>query len=242
MRKVPKRVNGEAIPDGSVRGGPETVRVAIRKGIKARSRWESTAQQILDSSEEWIVAKCAEAQQPALSVNLGFQHETEFLKGHRLQDYSVFIADRIKELCGVQFSSLRIAKKQSKTTTVSVGEMRPEERLAGADAISLLTRRSYATQAYADEVRDHTARLHGILVPNVKLRIHVSYVTGLPRTWSRLWQPTIAAIFANGSPKEEVDSSQAVDMRFDHLSVGDELGHSVRLTISAEETPRFGNK
>lgn len=232
MRDGPTRSKGQARSEDAALSGVAATRVAVRQGIKAGSSWESIAQRILDSSEQWLAAQCRGVHQPTLVVNLGFQQEADRLKGHRLQDYAVVIADRIKDLCGVQFSGVRLSKQQRDSTTVAVTEMWPGDRPTASAPINMLTRRSYATPAYAEEVRDCTAPLSDILVPSAALGIHVSYVTGLPRTWSRLWEPTMAGIFANRSPKGGADSAQVVHMGLEHMSVGDELGHRIRLTIS----------
>lgn len=96
----------------------------------------------------------------------------------------------------------------------------------------MTTRRSYATPAFGQEVQEATRAFRKIMVPNVPLGLHVSYVTGLPRTWSRLWGPTVSGVFARPSQDEKIDSAQIVELGFDHLSIGERLGHRVQLTIS----------
>lgn len=209
-------------------GADEGVHVALDQGIKASASWESVAGQILSSSEQWIATQCREALHPALEINLGFRNGDDLSNGHRLQDYSTAIADQIKELCGVQFESLRLRKEESDSTTVAIGEALNVGVLPGRRSIAMETRRSYATRAFVDEVRDRSSSLNSVLVPGVPLGLHVSYVTGLPRTWSRLWQPTVSGVL-----EDRAESAQIVDMAFDHRSIGDELGHRVRLAIAA---------
>lgn len=237
MRDRPVRNDGQTRKSDVLPFEAKDVHVALQQGIKASASWESAAQNVLGSSAQWIVAQCREVQNPALTVHLGFGHAEGLLKGHRLQDYAVAIADSIKELSGVQFHSLRLSKHQGESTTVAIGEATDVGRPRGLRSVIMETRRSYATPAFGDEIRDQTASLGSVLVPNVPLGLQVSYVTGLPRTWSRLWKPTLSGIFVN-----PVDSSQVVDLLFDHWSVGDELGHSVRLTISAWRTSATGQR
>jgi len=234
MRDRPVRSEGK--PD-VLPFGAKDVHIALQEGIKEKDSWESAVQNVLGSSAEWIAAQCRAVQSPALTVNLGFQDVAGLLQGHRLQDYAVVIADGIKELCGVQFLSLRLVKQQGNSTTVAVGEAVDAGQRWGSRSITLETRRSYATSAFSDEIGDHTASLKGVLVPNTPLELHVSYVTGLPRTWSRLWKPTLSGVFAN-----RVDTSQVVDLLFDHRSVGDELGHRVRMSISVRRASVRGQR
>jgi hypothetical protein len=237
MRDRPVRRENQSRTVDVMPGEAKGIHVALRQCIKASASWESVAQKILDSSSQWIATQCREAERPALSVNLGFGHDEDLLRSHRLEDYAVVIADLTKELCGVQFQSLRLSKHQGESTTVAIGEATDVGRPPGLRSVTMETRRSYSTPAFGDEICDQTASLGSVLVPNVPLGLQVSYVTGLPRTWSRLWKPTLSGIFAN-----RVDSSQVVDLLFDHRSVGDELGHSVRLTISAWRTSATGQR
>ncbi len=237
MRDAPVRRETQSrtvdVEPGEVKG----THVALRECIKASASWEFIAQEILGSSSQWIATRCREVERPALSANLGFGHDEGLLRSHRLEDYAVVIADLTKELCGVQFQSLRLSKHQGVSTTVAIGEATDAGRPPGLRSVAIETRRSYANPAFSDEICDQTASLGSVLVPNVPLGLQVSYVTGLPRTWSRLWKPTLSGIFAN-----RVDSSQVVDLLFDHRSLGDELGHSVRLTISAWRTSATGQR
>lgn len=237
MRDRPVRGEIQSRTVDAMPGETRGIHVALRQGIKSSASWESVAQKILVSSSQWIATQCREAELPALSVDLGFGHDEDLLRSHRLEDYAVVIADLTKELCGVQFQSLRLSKHQGESTTVAIGEATDVGRPPGLRSVAMETRRSYATPAFGDEICDQTASFGSVLVPNVPLGLQVSYVTGLPRTWSRLWKPTLSGIFAN-----RADSSQVVELLFDHRSVGDELGHSVRLTISAWRTSATGQR
>jgi hypothetical protein len=168
---------------------------------------------------------------------LGFRQDSNLLSGHRLQLYAIALADRIKSLSGVQMSSIRLSKRHCDSTSVAVGQALQWMRPAGSPEVTMTTRRSYATPAFAQEVKEATRTFRKIIVPNAPLRLHVSYLTGLPRTWSHLWAPTISGVIALEAQPAEVDSAQIVELGFDHLSIGEELGHRVKLTISASRIP-----
>lgn len=216
--------------------------VALGKGITTGANWESVAELVLASSEERILSQLREIQNPELVVNLGFREDSNLLAGHSLHLYAVAFADRIKERCGVQLSRVRLSKQRDDSTTVEVDEVMQTENPSESPIVTMTTSRSYATPAFGDEVRKNANALGKILVPNIPLRLHVSYLTGLPRTWHRLWQPTISGIFADQSQGEREGSAQIVDLGFDHLSIGEELGHRVQLTISASRISIAGQR
>jgi hypothetical protein len=221
---------------------PERRWVALGEGISTGANWESIAELLLKSSEERIRSQLREIQNPELIVNLGFREDSNLLAGHRLHLYAVAFADRIKECCGVQLSRVRLSKQRGDSTTVAVDEVIQAERPSGAPIVTMMTRRSYATPAFGDEVRKNANSLGKVLVPNIPLRLHVSYLTGLPRTWHRLWQPTISGVFADQSQGEREGSAQIVNLGFDHQSIGEELGHRVQLTISASRISIAGQR
>lgn len=207
--------------------------VVFREGIRSGTEWESVTESLLRSSEDWIVSHSRTIQRPALLLELGFRQDSNLLSVHNLQLYAKALADRIKTVSGVQFSSVRLSKRHSDSTSVAVVQALQWERPAGSTEVTITTRRSYATPAFGQEVEEATRSFRNIIAPNAPLGLHVSYKTGLPRTWSRLWGPTVSGVCARASQKEKVDSAQIVKLGFDHLSVGEQLGHRVQLTISA---------
>lgn len=210
--------------------------VALHEGIKTRASWESVVERLLESSQQSIVAKLQDIQNPGLVVNLGFQRGSNLLAGHKLHLYAVAFADRLKELSGVQFSSVRLSKRLVDSTTVAVDEALETERPQVSQIATMMTRQSYAKPAFGEEVHENAESLFKILVSKVPLGLHVSYLTGFPRTWARLWQPTISGVFTD-SEGEALTSAQIVDLGFDHLSIGEALRHQVQLTISATRLP-----
>lgn len=207
--------------------------VVFQEGITPRTSWESVAESLLKNSEEWVISRISGIEHPGFVLRLGFAEGSNLLSGHRLHLYTIALADRIKDVSGVQFSCVRASKGQGGSTTLAIGEAVRETRRGDSTLVAITTRRSYATPAFAEELHESTERLRKIFIPNRSLGLHVSYTTGLPRTWSRLWAPTVAGVF--GSPYREgvLDSAQIVELGFDHLSVGDQLGHRVRLAIQA---------
>ena len=211
--------------------------VVLREGVNTRASWESVAESLVESSEDWIVSQLRGIQHPAFFLDLGFRHHSNLLSEHSLHLYAVAFADRIKELSGIQFNGVRLSKRHGNSTTVAIGEALPTARPLGSTIVTMTTRRSYATPAFGQEVQEATHSLRKIMVPNVPLGLHVSYLTGLPRTWSRLWVPTISGLFALQSQSKKTDSAQIVELGFHHLSIGEQLGHRVQLTISASQIP-----
>jgi hypothetical protein len=208
----------------------------FRHGINGRNSLEAVADSLLKSSEDWIVSKLREIQRPGFQLDLGFRPDVDLLREHSLHLYAIAVADRIKALTGAQFSSVRVVKRHGETTTLSVGEAVEAKLPASRAIVTTITRRSYATPAFGQEIQDAAQRIRGVASPNKPLRVHVSYVTGLPRTWSRLWGPTISAVFMHQSENVAAGSAQIVELGFDHRSIGEQLGHRVRLTISASRT------
>jgi hypothetical protein len=209
--------------------------VVFHTGITSRSTWESVAEPLLKTSEEWVVSQINGIEHPGFVLRLGFAKSSDLLSGHRLHLYAIALADRIKELSGVQFSCVRVSKEHGDSTTLTIGEAVREDRRADSTLVTMTTRRSYATPAFAEEVHESTEPLRKFFVPNRPLGLHVSYSTGLPRTWSRLWGPTVAGVLASTSRGGATDSAQIVELGFDHLSVGDRLGHRVQLAIQASD-------
>ena len=115
-----------------------------------------------------------------------------------------------------------------------IGPAIPTQSPNDAVAARLVTRESYAKPDFTEAIREKTQSIRDIAGGNAALRLNVSYVTGFPRTWSRLWKPTIEGIFGASAGKRTIlDSSQIVELGFDHYSVGARIRHLVVLNISA---------
>lgn len=209
----------------------------LERGIHGNSDQRSIVDLLLKSSEEWIASSVMGIQRPGLRLELGFKPGVALISGHSLLLYAVALADQAKELAGVQFSSIRMMKRHGDSTTLSIGEVVEAKRPAGAAIAAITTRRSYATPAFASEIQDGTQEVRKVAVTNGPLWFHVSFETGLPRTWSRLWEPTVRGALALQSDDALAGTMRITELGFDHQSVGEQLGHRVQLTLSASRMP-----
>lgn len=209
--------------------------VAIRGAVSKRTSVAKTVKAILESSEDWIVERAQTIPKPALTLELGLAANQSLVADHCLEIYSIALADRVKERSGLQFSSIRLGKRHNDSTVIAVGPAIHRAQLADSVATDLTTRRSYATPAFAHEVAEAAVTLRKVIRPNVPISLHLSFVTGLPRTWSRLWAPTVSGVFAlKPTAGGAISSGQVVELQLDHVSIGESLGHRVQIAISAE--------
>lgn len=238
--RYPIHVASLATPYFSVPAGRDALHVSIPKLLNDSRRNESheaVINSLLDSSESWIISRVGDLERPGIRLNLGLQKRSSLLRGNNLHIYAIALADRIRELTGRQFNSVKLTKQHSELSMLSVAEAIPDATLSHGPAVTLITRRSYGTPAFSHEVYDATHDIRNSAAQGTPLRMYVSYVTGLPRTWSRLWQPTISAVCGVGSGRPSIDIDQIVELDLDHMSIGERLGHSVQLTISTARAP-----
>lgn len=193
---------------------------------------------LLDSAAKWIPSKLNEIKDPGLRLDLGLRPHADLLYGHKLHLYAIALADRLKAVTGVQFRSIKLTKRHRASTTLTIASAIPLEPPQNAATVTIITRRSYAKPGFAQVIHEATQSIRDIAVEGEAVRLNVSYVTGLPRTWSRLWEPTITGIFQSGHAKSVTEaSSQIVELGFDHSSIGARFGHQVQLAISASRLP-----
>jgi hypothetical protein len=207
---------------------------ALKGGRQASENYELIADSILQSCGTWE-SRLQEAQYPGIRLDLGSRGQANLLRGHRLDCYAAAFADQVKELTGRQLSSMELTKTANPISALTVGETTPDAAFPGRSAVTITTRRSYATPAFADEIGSATARLRNSLRMDVPLRLDLSFVTGLPRTWSRLWRPTVDAIFGSLQERNAAVADQVTVLKLDHYSVGDELEHKVQISVRASE-------
>ena len=189
---------------------------------------------LLDSAEAWIRPRFHEIETPASRLELGLQPDADLLYGHKLHFYATALADRFTAVTGMQLASVRVTKRHSKFTSLAIGSAIPKKPPNDTVEASLIVRHSYAKPDFAEAIREKTQCIRDIAAGNAALRLNLSYVTGFPRTWSRLWEPTIAGIFVAVAGKGTIlDSSQIVELGLDHCSVGARIRHLVVLNISA---------
>jgi hypothetical protein len=182
---------------------------------------------LLDSAERWISSRLDNIENPGVRLDLCLPPDADLLYGHKLHLYAIALADRLKAVTGVQFRSVKLTKRHCVSTKLALASAIPAQPPADATVVTIITRRSYAKPGFAQVVHENTQSIRDIAVHGKGLRLTVSYVTGLPRTWSRLWGPTIMGIVG------PLGSSHIVELGFDHCSVGERLEHQVQITISA---------
>jgi hypothetical protein len=194
---------------------------------------------LLDSAGRWMSSKLDGIENPGMRLDIGLPPDADLLYGHKLHLYAIALADRSKARDGGQFNSVKITKRHCSSTRLSVASAIPEQPPGDAFAITIKTRKSYAKSGFGQVIRENTQSIRDFAIDGGPLRLTVAYVTGLPRTWSRLWEPTIAGIFGYRNPEGPTgaDSSQIVELGFDHCSIGETFEHQVQLTISASPVP-----
>lgn len=206
---------------------------SLRDSVETATQHDAIANALFEASDSWIVGRLGDIEHPGLQIDFGVPPSRSLVRGNHLHFYAVAIADRIKEITGKQLISARFSKSHSQSTRLSVGEAVATSRPPGGVSETVVTRRSYATSAYVHEVRDATQSIRNSTAPNKPIRVVASYLTGLPRTWSRLWEPTIAGVFMDDTHRPTDGTAQLVELGFDHRSIGEELGHRVRMNIRA---------
>lgn len=203
-------------------------------GIEKAEKDRGPIGSMLDSAEKWMSFKLNDIDDPGVWLKLGLPLDADLHYGHKLHLYAIALADRAKAATGVQFKSVKVTKRHDASTTLYVGSASQAQDPTDLSAVTLITRRSYAKPGFSQAIREETRHIHDVAAEGAPLRLNISYVTGLPRTWSRLWGPTIAGILGARNRDDAVRlSSNIVDLSFDHYSIGEPFEHQVQLTISA---------
>jgi len=197
----------------------------------------ATTRFLLTSAEDWICSKLDAVENPELRVSLGLQAQTHLLQGHKLDIYALALSDRVKELTGRQFESIKITKSHSELTMLWVADVVPTQRPPETATVTLKTRISYAKPGFETAIHEATEGIRDAFAKHQQLNLSISYTTGLPRTWSRLWEPTIRGVLTSSGAKD-LSSSQITDLHFHHKSLGESFEHWVQLTISTSLTGR----
>lgn len=187
-----------------------------------------------DSAETWMRPRFDDIQAPAARLELGLNRETDLRYGHKLHLYARALADRFKAVKGVQLTSVKLTKSCSDSTNLAIGTAIPTRHPKDATATRLVTRYSYARPEFVNAIHESTQNIRDIATESTTLRLNVSFVTGFPRTWSRLWRPTIEGIFGDSARQQcKLDSSQVVELSLSHTSVGERIRHLVVINVSA---------
>jgi hypothetical protein len=188
----------------------------------------------LDEAARWLSKDLEGLTDPGVRFHIALRPDADLLHGHKLSLYAIAVADRIKSLSGRQFSCVKITKGHTAPTTLYVASSVRAPAPTDSVTVTLKTRKSYAKPEYTQVVHEATHPIRAVAASPGPLRLRVSYTTGLPRTWSRLWQPTLTGIFASdpSGNATELDTSRIVQLEFDHRSIGASLDHQVQIAIS----------
>ncbi|WP_141214018.1 hypothetical protein [Mycobacterium marinum] len=222
-------------PHYAVSSDDAVYRLAIPKLNKVADSDDSHAEAVEDlvaGSREWILSRLNALALPGIRIDFGFSPKVDIMSRGRLATFACSLADRIREIAGEQLVSIKLSKSHEQETTLSIAEAivtRPAKAVATA---TVSTRRSYATPRFASEVHDATEQIRTSIRPGHPLGLDLSYLTGLPRTWSRLWLPTITGIFSKDLEASMFRDTEIVELGLHHHSVGEPLGHGVNISAS----------
>lgn len=184
-------------------------------------------------SADWIISQIEKLAEPALRIDFGFPGTGRINSGGGLPALASLIADQIKSSTGKQLASLVITKQDQKQTALTVSEAIPRRPPRAIATAAVTTRRSYTTPRFGEEIHDALSNIRSLANTHPRLALNLSYITGLPRTWSKLWLPTISGIFSNDSTAGRFNDAQIWNLGFHHLSAGEQLGHSVKISAWA---------
>lgn len=191
-------------------------------------------QEMLTTIERWVGPRLRSIDQPGARLDLGLRSSEDLLSGHPLHRYALWLSDSIKGVTGVQLRSVELTKRRAPSTVLSIAPAVPGRFPPQTASVTLTSRHSYATPSFAGAISETTEEIRDVARDGDPIRLEVSYVTGLPRTWSRLWEPTITGIFGPATRTlMRSGRSQIVELGFHHQSVGERFGHRVQVTISA---------
>ncbi|MBY6382922.1 hypothetical protein HG717_03200 [Rhodococcus erythropolis] len=200
---------------------------------------QSRTDRFLDDSETLVSSDLAALRSStALLLNVGLPPNKPLLRQPDLDRYAFLLSERLKQDSGQQFASVWCTKRHSDISTISVGSAIPIQPSNFGQTTTLLTRRSYGKEQFKSEIRDAVADLTP--VEDGPVALHISYVTGLPRTWANLWRPTIEGLgnflgMRKASKPWDVDAGRIVQLALHHRTEGPSLGHSVQITVTAEK-------
>ena len=204
---------------------------------RMNSSTQSRTNRFLDDSEKLVSSDLAALPGPtALLLNVGLPSNKPLLQQPDLDRYAFLLSERLKQFSGQQFASVWCTKRHAEISTISVGLAAPTQPSNFGQTTTLITRRSYGNEQFKSEISDAIADLAPI--EDGPVALHISYVTGLPRTWANLWRPTIEGLggllgMRNPSKPWDVDAGRIAQLALHHRSVGPSLGHSVQITVTA---------
>lgn len=175
----------------------------------------------------------------SLSLNLGLGASRSPLKSPNLAILATLLADRIRVVTGRQFAFIHFTKSHSTASHISVGLANPIKEKCTSGELTLITRQSYARPVFSEEITQATSNESEITSGPVALTL--SFATGFPRTWSNLWQPTIRGLepilgTIDRRGTRRIDEDRIVELKINHVSVGEILRHNIQITVAAQST------
>lgn len=185
---------------------------------------------LIQSTEEWLCSRVGATEKPELWLDVGLPPESSLVNGYRLDSYALAFSDRIKALTGRQLSGLRLTKCHNSLTTLRLREMADVVPSKATRSVTITTRKSYAKPGFEANVRDATEDFSRSLSKSEQFHLSIAYRTGLPRTWSRLLEPTIRGVLLR--PNQKLDFARITSLNLDHASLGDSFEHWVEIVIS----------
>lgn len=185
---------------------------------------------LIQSTEEWLCSRVRVTERPELRLDVGLPPQSSLVNGHKLDSYALAFSDRIKALTGRQLHSLRLTKCHNSLTTLRLTEMADTVSPRATRSVAIKTRKSYAKPGFESEIRNATEKFSQLLDKSEQLHLTIAYTTGLPRTWSRLWEPTIKGVLFR--PNRNLDSARISVLHLHRVSLGDSFEHWVEIVIS----------
>ncbi|MDX1878961.1 hypothetical protein SBE55_14170 [Mycolicibacterium sp. 141076] len=224
------------VPYYAISRDEEALKLAIpmlKRRVISEGQHAAVIEYLIAMNRDWMLSRLGAIATPGLRIEFGLPSSIDILRSSRLSIYATLIADKIKEISGIQLSSIKLSKRNTSKTTLSIAKAIPTPPPSTAvETATLTTRRSYATPRFTSEVHDATVMVRTAVSSHKPVRLDLGFTTGLPRTWSRLWLPTISGIFPTGSPEDRFRDAQIVELELDHQSIGESLGHSVDISAA----------
>jgi hypothetical protein len=151
---------------------------AIEKAIHAKGPFGSS----LDEAARWISKNLEGLAEPGLHFHIAPRPDDDLLHGHNLHLYASAVVDRVKSVSGTQFSCVTVTKGHTSPTALYVASSVLASAPTDCVTVTFKTRKSYAKPDFTRAVYEATHAIRSVAAFPGPLRLHVSYLTGLPRS------------------------------------------------------------
>lgn len=203
---------------------------------KADASYQRRMSKYLDDTEDLLRPTLIGSRGPlSLRLDVALPRDRVLLDDSRLHDFAYPLVTRLTATVGRQFSSVWCTKRHAALSTITIEPAVPLAARQFGQTTTFVTRHSYAKLGFKEEVRDAVSRLAPIEEGPVNL--HISFLTGFPRTWANLWKPTIDGLGrllgTNPANPWEPHHNRVVELALHHESVGPSMRHKVQVTVSA---------